>query len=146
MAVYQYRNAEGQDREIVAPMKTPPPEELVIFDDGTWMDMSVPVHFEDGDPRYDELKNKTNDQRIFRRVYGAGLEISTPNFVPNANKDGMPVSHAAPRRKGGEVVKRGGQMVREHKDGSLTNMKGQPIITSNNEARETARRTGMEID
>jgi len=146
MPIYEYRNDDGETREITAPMDTPPPEVVTIFDDGSWFDLEKPMKFADQDPRLDELRSKTNAQRIFRRVYGSGLGIQTPNYACNADKSGLPISKASPRIKGGKLAKIGNHTVREHADGTVTNIHGQPIVDSNHRAKEIAKKTGMEID
>lgn len=109
------------------------------------MDPTVPMTFDHDDPRYAELKAMATDQRVFRRVYGVG-GVHITNLAVKPGKDGLPVSHASPRRKGGKPVKIGNHTLLEHKDGGLTNTNGQPIIDSNNAARDNAKRTGTELD
>lgn len=146
MTIYRYRNGAGEERDIVGSMKDPPPEILVIFDDGTYMPPDELKFKDDNDPRLEEIKSKSNDERVFKRVYGNTHLMKPPNFVVEPNKDGLPVSVASPRRKGGEIVKRGKHTVREHKDGTHTTIHGQPIIDSNEAARRNAKRTGLELD
>lgn len=144
MAIYEYMNDAGQIKEINMPMAAEHPEEILIFADGYYQPANDPIK---GD-RAAEIRKMKPEERIYRRRYGVG--VSSLNLIPDyackPGKDGLPVSAASCRRRGGEVVKRGKHWIREHKDGVHTNLAGQPIIDSNRAARENAARTGMELD
>lgn len=142
MATYTYQNQAGQVQEITAPMTNPPPEQIIIFGDGEWVKPNDTII---GD-RFKELLSIPADERVWSRVYGEGLGISVTNLACKPGKDGLPVSHASPRKLGGELKKVGDHTIREHKDGTITNKIGQPIIDSNTAAKNNARRTGMELD
>jgi len=143
MATYLYRNQAGEEREIIAPMDDPPPESVFIFSDNSWI--ACCTHTISG--KYvSEMIGTHKDCRVWSRVYGAGLCTNVPDFACKPGKDGLPVSHASVRRKGGKPEKIGNHTVMVHDDGSMTNTKGQPIIDSNSAAQRNADRTGMELD
>jgi len=132
MSIYPYTNAAGEEREIVEPMSNAPPEFVRFDDEGNWIPVDDEHSEEDG---------------VWSRVYGAGhVGLNIPDFVCKAGKDGLPVSVSSPRKTGGVPRKIGRHTVMEHKDGTITNRVGQPIIDSNAAARNNAARTGMELD
>lgn len=142
MAIYEYKNDDGETRELVFSMTDARPEQILIFEDGSYQDASEPVL------GYDRVSQcaARDSSMVFSRVYGAGLGINVVDLACKAGSDGLPVSHASPRRNGGKIVKRGDHTLREHDDGTVTNMSGQPVIDSNAAARRNAEHTGMEID
>lgn len=135
MATYLYQNQEGEEREIIASMTNAPPEHIIIDDDGDWTPISD-----------EQLVKADPDSTVWSRVYGAGLGIQITNYACNPGKGGLPVSVSSPRKMGGELRKVGSHTIREHKDGTVTNAVGQPIIDSNAAAKNNASRTGMELD
>jgi hypothetical protein len=42
MAVYEYQNARGEKREIIAPMRSAPPMSVQFLEDGTWVEATEP--------------------------------------------------------------------------------------------------------
>lgn len=142
--MYLYENQAGEQREVVGTMADPPPEFIMIFEDLEWLPVDAII---EGKERVEELIRTPQENRIWQRVYGAGLGISVPNFAVNTPKNGgLPISRSSPRRSGGVPRKVGKHMVKEHKDGTVTNMQGQPIIDSNAAAKRNADTTGMELD
>ncbi len=123
-------------------MKDAPPEQILIFSDLHWIKTT---DFIEG-AYVKEMIDTPKDRRVWHRVFGAGLEISVPDYACKPGKDGLPVSVASPRRSGGELDKVGDHTVRVFDDGTMTNAKGQPIIDSNAAAKRNADRTGMELD
>ncbi len=133
MATYPYTNADGEERDIIESMKNAPPEFVKFDEDGNWIPVDESMSAHDG---------------VWSRVYGAGqVGIIIPDYVCKPGKDGLPVSVSSPRKKGGGTPRKiGRHTVIEHKDGTVTNKSGQPIIDSNAAARNNAARTGMELD
>lgn len=142
MAIYEYENDQGHRRELVMGMTDPRPERIIIFEDGSFQDAAEPVR---GDDRVRQCAEHGR-AILYSRVYGTGLGVNVVDLACKPGSDGLPVSHASPRRSGGKIVKRGDHTLREHSDGTVTNLVGQPVIDSNHAARRNADSTGMEID
>lgn len=154
MPTYQYRNEAGETFEFMHSIKHLPPEKIVVFPDGSWQDATTRVSGTYTDPKSGQtgccrvayMASLPTDRRVYTRQITGGGGISVPDYVPRPNKTGLPVSRAAPRRKGGQVRKVGDNYIREHSDGVVTNLHGQPIIDSNEAARRVAKATGMDLD
>lgn len=154
MPTYEYKNPAGETFEIVHSIKHLPPASIIVYPDKTWQDATKPIAGTYTDPetgetacsRIEYVQGLDADRRCYERQITGGGGIIVADYTPKPDKDGLPVSRAAPRRKGGKLRKVGGNMVREHDDGVFTNAKGQPIIDSNETARRVAKSTGMEID
>lgn len=154
MPTYEYRNAAGKHFEIFAAMSKMPPPEIFVFPDGVWQDATSEITGTFTDPetgatglrRARYLAELPAPERQFTRQITGGGGIMVPDYCPKPNAQGLPVSRAAPRIKGGERRKVGEHIIREHPCGTMTNDAGQPIIQNNASASDIAKRTGMEID
>lgn len=132
MAVYEFENeATGQRREVVASMKSPPPEFIYIDREGGWH--KVP-NLERG------------AVLLYRRLYGAGLGIRLPEY--GLTYKGAPASRQLPRRdtKKGQITTLDGHKVVRHKDGGYTLPNGQPLIRNKADRDRECSRTGFRPD
>lgn len=143
MARYEYKNEAGEVREVVGSMQNPPPEEIIIFASGNWIPVGAVI---EGADLIAEIAKTPKDRRTWTRVYGGGVGVHVPDLAVRRKDGGLPVSMAAPRRRGGKLEKRGDHVVRVHDDGIITNTAGQPVVDSNDQCRRVAKATGMEID
>lgn len=155
MPTYEYTNEAGEHRDVFGSIKSPPPEEILIFPDGSWQPAGDLIQGTYDDPetgqagvsRAEYVRSLPPDARVWKRTYSqVGVGVLVPNYVPKPSTEGLPISHASPRRKGGKPVKVGDRVVMEHPDGTFTNRRGQPILDSNHAARDNAKRTGMDLD
>lgn len=143
MTTYQYRNQAGEVRTIHGSMQNPPPELVMIFENHHWLPVDAVI---EGKELVEELLRVKPENRVWRRDYGAGLGTHVPDLAVRSPDGRLPVSHSAPRIRGGKLDKIGDQVVRIHDDGIITNAVGQPVVDSNSNARRVAKATGMEID
>lgn len=144
--IYVYKNSAGETREIVASMKNPPPEVLILNSDGSYLGCNT---FQIDDPA------------VYRRDYSNGGSLpmisTTPDGAVNhAHRKGkLPVSGTLPRayetdprtglqRVAGEPVIRNGRRVRLLKSGAYATMDGRRIVDSNHAADLHCAETGYQ--
>lgn len=97
MPTYEYQNDKGELREIVASMKSPPPEAVVFLDEKTWIAMTEGQACED-------------TGSIFRRVWSA------PTIDAGAVRSKYPiVSNTLPHNLPGCRTDRFGRSIVENK-------------------------------
>lgn len=124
MATYLYENANGEQREIVASMKNPPPEVVHFRPDGSFIDAHcVQWHSFDKDERPGD---------IFRRVYtNPAVQISRGAAVAHVGQDIPQASRSLPpTHEQGEIVNRFGTSVRRLASGHYATMDGRRIVDS----------------
>ena len=147
MATYEYEcPANGERFEIIASMKKPPPEWIVLavranpatgLTVGEWA-AAFASDIENAETQPTDLF----DMWTVRRVYaGARVMVGTkmPRHIIPAEKGALPLSYAASRRKTGTLVNRDGHVVRENADGTHNTPDGIPIC-------DTAENTQKHMD
>lgn len=139
MAIYQYRNSMNELREVVASMKNPPPEWMLLKDgqlvpqgESQPMRQTGPGDFEFGPD-------------IFRRVYtNPAVSVSRGSEVSHAAQDIPQASRSLPRtHEQGEIVSRFGQSVRKLANGAYATLDGRRIVDSDKARDAHCKETGF---
>lgn len=128
MPTYAYRNAQGDELEIVMSMAEDRPGAIVPDGDG-WKPCDA------------------DDPGAYLRVFTFAGAQKAPGYATNYHAPGPPVSRSLPRRKmkpgdGSRVVEKYGHKIVKHTDGTLTNLKGQRIIASREDRARAESQTG----
>lgn len=140
--IYEYANAAGERREIVASMKEPPPEILCSADGRLFADNGVT---EEQCRAY--LEYGGDPAAIFRRVYTAGQPPIVKKYGVEYAGQALPVSRALPLDlTPGTVENRGGHTVLKHADGGYTDLKGRRIVANKQDVERAEVSTGMKRD
>ena len=136
MAIYEYESCNtGKRREVMASMSAPPPEHITFGPgENNWVPWS-PAQVPGG---YDSSLDYHTE--VWRRVYGAGLNVSVPDYAVKYGK--APASRSLPRRRGGKLDRLNGHAVMRHSDGGYTTLDGRPIIQNKADAQREQGRTG----
>jgi hypothetical protein len=148
MPTYEYENAAGERREIVAPMKDAPPAFVLFGTDGTWEACptfnGVPVPF----LRSAEDTTAKASAAIFRRVYTMpAIAIGRGSEVHHAHQPIPQASISLPRtQEQGEIVSRHGHLVRKLKNGAHATLDGRRICDSSKARDAHLRETGCVSD
>jgi len=130
MAVYEYKNALGEKREIVASMKTPPPMAVQFLEDGSWVEATEP----DAEGTFNRV--------LFAPVVGVrdgqggvkyrGQAIPVSQSLPYDDPDRPAVAD----RLDGHPVKR-------NTDGTLRTLDDRPIIRNREDRRRYCEALGF---
>lgn len=128
MPTYAYRNAAGDEMDIVLPMSEDRPGAILPDGDG-WKPVTA------------------DEPGAFLRVFTFAGARKAPGVATEYHTKGPPVSRSLPRRKakpgdGARVVERSGHKIVEHRDGTRTNLKGQRIIENRADRRRAEDQTG----
>ena len=118
--IYEYENALGERREIVASMKNPPPEVVLFYGDEPTKYLKCITH-----------PSEIYGRDIFRRVYTVPQIGRIDPGGAVTHKGSLPYSRTLPpTEEKGEIVNRSGHSVRRLKCGAYATMEGRRIIDS----------------
>ena len=138
--IYVYENAAGERREVVASMKSPPPECIGIEnpDDPTsfWVDWMSTV------PK--GIPGAWDERKKFRRVYGESISVAVPKGegVHHPGQK-IPCSESLPDDpRVGKPDVLYGQQVRRHEDGTYSSLDWRPICHNADAMKRHTERTG----
>lgn len=134
MARYDYQRPDGMVFEVVAPMSAEKPERIWVEDptnpESSWRAATAQ------DPA----------DQVFGRIFAC--RMSRPvveDYSIDWGKGKLPVSHSMSARQDPyELVKRGGYTVRRHADGTFSDTRGRPIVTSKRDSDRHCAATGCQ--
>lgn len=122
MATYEYQNARGEKREIVAPMRSAPPMSVQFLEDGSWVEASEP----DADGTFNRVLVApvvgVRDAQGGVKYHGQAIPVS--QSLPPDDPDRPSVAD----RLDGHPVKR-------NADGTLRTLDDRPIIRNREDRR-----------
>lgn len=141
--IYVYENAAGERREIVASMKNPPPEEMLMHPD-------LPPHWPLTQEESRRIVFPPGTFEWFRRVYESPAIVTKDAGPVNYPGQKLPVSRSLPSDpREGQCATLDGHTVRRHADGSYTTFAPgnptkdkRPIVRSRTDLKHFADRLG----
>jgi hypothetical protein len=142
MPTYEYENAAGERREIVAPMKDAPPQYV-------WFDAKGDHHaFEGLAARYEKTEFEAGEFDVYWRVISMpAIAIGKGSEVFHAHQPIPQASISLPRtQEQGEVVSRHGHLVRRLKNGAHATMDGRRICDTRKARDAHLKETGCVSD
>lgn len=147
MAVYEYQNAAGERREIVASMSSPPPEFISVSEDGDWYPATEALFDGFMVTTETDFSGKTRHYVAARRVYSPSQPPIVKKYGVEYPGQALPVSRALPLDlTPGTVENRNGHKVLKHADGGYTDLKGRRIVANKADVERAEASTGHKRD